>query len=176
MNVVLIGYRCAGKTVVGKRLADRLGRKFVDTDDLIEKSQGALIGDIVDSLGWDHLRAMERRMIEEVSNEDHLVISPGGGAVLQAENVTALKRNGLIIWLKADGETIRKRMEQDPRTFVRRPTLTGKGVLEELEEVMAYRESFYERTAEVELDTSSLDVEAAVEAVLLILQERIRSC
>jgi shikimate kinase len=176
MNVVLIGYRCAGKTVVGKRLADQLQRKFVDTDDFIEKRHGALIGDIVESLGWDHFRAMERRIIEEISNEDHLVIAPGGGAVLQAENLMALKRNGLIIWLKADGEAIRKRMEQDPRSFVRRPTLTGKGALEELEEVMAYRESFYERAAEVELDTSALVVEAVVEAVLLILQERIGSC
>lgn len=174
MNVVLIGYRCAGKTVVGKRLAERLQRRFVDTDDLLEGRLGIPISDIVKSYGWGHFRTMEKQIVEEISNQDYLVIAPGGGAVLQAENVTALRKNGLIIWLKADGEAIRKRMEQDTRNFVRRPTLTGKGAMEELEEVMAYRESFYERAAEVELDTSNLDVEAVVEAVLLILPEGIR--
>ena len=174
MNIVLIGYRGAGKSTVGSRLAVHLQMKFVDTDNLIEERQGALISDIVKSYGWGYFRAMEKQTIEEISNQDHLVIAPGGGAVLEAENVTVLRRNGLIIWLKADGKAIRKRMEQDFRTFVRRPTLTGKGALEELEEVMAYRESFYEKAAEVELDTSNLDVEAVVEAVLLILPEGIR--
>ena len=166
MNAVLIGYRCAGKTVVGKRLAERLQRRFVDTDDLLEGRLGIPISDIVKSYGWGHFRAMEKQIIEEISNQDSLVIAPGGGAVLEAKNVRALSRNGLIIWLKADGEAIRKRIEQDPRTFVRRPTLTGKGALEELEEVMAYRESFYQRAAEVELDTSNLDVESVVECIL----------
>lgn len=172
MNIVLIGYRCAGKSVVGKRLAERLRRRFVDTDDLIEERSGCTIHEIVEFHGWDHFRAMERRTIEEISNEDQLVISPGGGAVLQAANVSALKRNGLIIWLKADREVTLKRIEKDTRNFVRRPSLTGKGILEELEEVMASRDSFYERAAEIKVDTSALDVEAVVEAVQLILQER----
>jgi shikimate kinase len=174
MNIVLIGYRGAGKSTVGSRLAVRLQMKFVDTDNLIEERQGALISDIVKSYGWGYFRAMEKQTIEEISNQDHLVIAPGGGAVLEAGNITALRRNGLMIWLKADGEAIRRRMEQDPLTFVRRPTLTGKGVLEELEEVMAYRESFYERAAEVKLDTSALDVEAVVENILSIFQEKVR--
>jgi len=173
MNIVLIGYRFAGKSTVGSRLAARLQMKFVDTDNLIEERHGVLISDIVKSYGWEYFRAMEKQIIEEISNQDHSVIAPGGGAVLEAENVKALRRNGLIIWLKADSEAIRKRIEQDPRPFVRRPSLTGKGVLEELEEVMAYRKPFYERAAGVELDTSNLDVEAVVEAVLKILQERI---
>ena len=173
MNIVLIGYRCAGKSAVGSRLAARLQMKFVDTDHLIEERHGVLISDIVKSYGWDYFRAMEKQIIKEVSNQDHLVIASGGGAVLETENVKALGRNSLIIWLKADKDAIHKRIEKDPRAFVRRPSLTGKGVLEELKEVMAYREPFYERAAGVELDTSNLDVEAVVEAVLLILQERV---
>lgn len=172
MNIVLIGYRCAGKSTVGSRLAVRLQMKFVDTDNLIEERQGTQIGDIVKSCGWEYFRAMEKQIIEEVSNQDHFVIAPGGGAILEAGNVMALRSNGLMIWLKADREAIRKRMEQDPRTFVRRPTLTGKGVLEELEEVMACRESFYERAAAVQLDTSTLDVEAVVENILSVFRGR----
>lgn len=176
MNIVLIGYRCSGKSTVGRGLATRLKMRFVDTDDLIEERHGSLISDIVGSHGWSHFRAEERRLIEEISKEDDLIIAPGGGAVLSPENVMALRKNGLVIWLKANQEALLKRMAKDPRTFARRPTLTGKGALEELEEVMAYRESFYEKAAEVELDTSNLDVEAVVEAVLLILSERTGSC
>lgn len=173
MNIVLIGYRGSGKSTVGRRLAARLKMKFVDTDHLIEERHGVLISDIVESYGWAYFRAMEKQIIEEISTQDHLVIASGGGAVLETENVKALRRNGLIIWLKADGEAIRKRIGQDPRPSLRRPSLTGKGVLEELEEVMTYREPFYGTAAGVELDTSSLDVEAVVKAVLLILQEKI---
>jgi len=172
MNIVLIGYRGSGKSAVGRRLADRLQMKFVDTDLLIEGRHGVLISDIVESYGWDRFRAMEKQIIEEISSHDHLVIASGGGAVLEAENVKVLRRNGLMIWLKADGKTIRNRMGQDPSTFFRRPTLTGKGALEELEEMMAYREPFYKKAAGVEIDTSNLDVEAVVECILAILEER----
>jgi len=174
MNIVLIGYRGAGKTVVGKRLADRLQRRFVDTDDLLEKRHGDLISNIVKSHGWEHFRAMEKGIIKEISVKDHLVIAPGGGAVLDSDNVAALKRNGLIIWLKADRHVLRKRMVEDQQTLLRRPTLTGKGILEELDEVMTYREPFYERAAEVQIDTSALDVELAVENIMSIFQKRLR--
>jgi shikimate kinase len=171
MNIVLIGYRCAGKTVVGKRLADRLQRRFVDTDDLIESKEGQ-ISDIVKSRGWDYFRAMEKKVIEEISKEDNLVIALGGGAVLDPDNIVNLERNGLIIWLKADKQTLLKRMDQDPRTFASRPTLTGKGTIEELEETMAYRDPFYDKAAKIQLDTSALDVEAVVENILTVLKEK----
>ena len=171
MNIVLIGYRCAGKTVVGKRLASRMERRFVDTDDLIESEKGQ-ISDIVKSHGWDYFRALEKRMIERVSKEDNLVIALGGGAVLDPDNIVHLERNGLIIWLKADREVLRKRMDQDPRTFVSRPTLTGKGAIEELEEMIAYRDPFYDKASKIQLDTSALNAEAVVESILTVLQER----
>jgi shikimate kinase len=173
VNIVLIGYRGSGKSTVGRSLAARLQMRFIDTDDLIEARHDAPISEIVKSQGWDHFRVIEKRIIEEISNEDNLVIAPGGGAVLDAENVMMLRKNGLIIWLKADWQTLRKRMDQDPRTFLRRPTLKGKGTSEELEEVVAYREPFYERAAEVRLDVAALDVEAVVESVLSIFQDRI---
>lgn len=171
MNIVLIGYRCAGKTVVGKRLASRMERRFVDTDDLIESEKGQ-ISDIVKSHSWDYFRALEKRMIEKVSKEDNLVIALGGGAVLDPDNIVHLERNGLIIWLKADREVLRKRMDQDPRTIVSRPTLTGKGAIEELEEMIAYRDPFYDKASKIQLDTSALNAEAVVESILTVLQER----
>jgi len=162
MNIVLIGYRCSGKSTVGKELAARLQMAFVDTDDLIEEHQGIHIGEIVNLYGWDYFRAIEREVISEISSHDDFIIAAGGGAVLEPENVKALKRNGFIIWLKADRDVLLRRMDQDTQTITRRPSLTGKGVREELDEVLAYRQPFYERIAEIQLDTSILDVDKVV--------------
>jgi shikimate kinase len=146
-------------------------RRFVDTDDLIESEKGR-ISDIVEAHGWDYFRAMEKRIVEEVSREDNLVIALGGGSVLDPDNVVNLERNGLIIWLKANREALRKRMDQDPRTFASRPTLTGKGAIEELEEMISAREPFYEKASQIQIDTSMLAVEAAVEKILAVLQKK----
>lgn len=172
MNIVLIGYRGSGKSTVGSRLAARLKMRFVDTDDLIEERQGAPISDIVKSHGWGHFRKLERSMIEEISKGDHLIIAPGGGAVLDTDNVDALRRNGTIIWLKANKQTLLKRIDQDAGTNTRRPTLTGKGTLEESEEMISIREPFYEKSSEIQIDTSTLDVEAVVENILTVLKDK----
>ncbi|OGP92532.1 MAG: hypothetical protein A2156_08640 [Deltaproteobacteria bacterium RBG_16_48_10] len=173
MNLVLIGYRAAGKTTVGSRLAPRLQMGFVDTDHLIETRCDTPIVDIVKSYGWDHFRKLEKRIIAEISVHDGLIIAPGGGAVLDTENIEMLRKNGLIIWLKADRQALVRRMNQDPRTSAQRPTLTGKGTMEELGEVMAHRDPIYEKAAEVQVDTSSLDVEMVVETLQSILQKRL---
>jgi shikimate kinase len=173
MNIVLIGYRGSGKSAVGRRLADRLKMKFVDTDDLIEERQGVPISDIVKSHGWGHFRKLERNTIEEISKGNRLIIAPGGGAVLDTDNVKALRINGVIIWLKADKQTLLKRMNQDPGTNIRRPTLTGKGTSEELKEVMSLREPIYEWASEIQIDTSELDVEAVVENILTVLKVKV---
>jgi len=173
MNLVLVGCRTAGKTTVGRRLSASLRKTFVDTDDLIEEFQGIPIGEIVKIHGWDYFRAIERRVISEISSYDDLIIAAGGGAVLEPENVKALKRNGFIIWLKADIEILLQRMAKDPRTATGRPSLTGKGVLEELKEVLAHRENFYEQASEIQVDTSLLDVDGVANNVLSIFKERV---
>lgn len=173
MNIVLIGYRGSGKSAVGRRLASRTGRRFVDTDDLIESEEGK-ISDIVKSRGWDYFRSIEKRVIRETSEEDNLVLALGGGAVLDTDNVEALRKNGFIIWLKADTEVLRKRVKEDHRTLTSRPTLTERGAVQELEEVLAHRNPFYEKAGKIQLDTSSLDVEAVVEKILTVLKEGTR--
>jgi shikimate kinase len=174
MNIVLIGYRGSGKSTVGRRLATRLKLRFVDTDDLIEERQGVPISDIVKSHGWGHFRKLERNTIEEISKEDRLIIAPGGGAVLDTDSVNALRKNGLILWLKADKPTLLKRLNQDPGTDTRRPTLTGQGTSEELKEVMSLREPIYEQVSEIEIDTSRIDVETVVQNILTVLKDRKR--
>ena len=171
MNIVLIGGRAAGKSTVGSGLATCLQRDFVDTDDLLAERYGA-INEIVTKHGWPYFRTLEKEVIVEISAQDDLVIAPGGGFVLDRDNVRAVKRNGFVIWLKADPKVLHARIMNDPKTLVQRPSLTGKGALEEIEEVMAFRTPLYERAAEVQLDTSTMDVAKVVEGVLSILDEK----
>jgi len=169
MNIILIGYRGSGKSTVGSRLAARLQMRFVDTDNLIESKEGH-ISDIVKSKGWDYFRKLEKSVIEEISKGSNLIIAPGGGAVLDTDNINALKRNGFIIWLKADQQTLFKRIQKDQGSSTRRPTLTGKGILEEIEETISERGPFYEKASEIQIDTSAQDVEAVVEDILTVLE------
>lgn len=170
MNLVLIGYRATGKTAVGRRLSTSLRKVFVDTDGVIEELQGTQIEEIVRFHGWDYFRAIEEKIVSEVSNHDNLVIAAGGGVVLEPENVKALRRNGFIVWLRADAHVLYQRMAKDLRTVTGRPSLTGKGALEEIKEVLAQREGLYQDASEAQVDTSALHVEGVVEAVLSILK------
>jgi len=173
MNIILIGYRAAGKSIVGKRLSSTLQKMFVDTDQLIEERQGVPISEIVKFHGWPHFRSIEKKVISEISKHDGLIIAPGGGVVLEPENVETLRRNGFVIWLKADLEAIVKRISKDPRTKTGRPSLTGRGTLEELGDVLTQREPLYRSASEVQVDTSTLDVDGVVNNVLSLLQERV---
>ncbi len=172
MNLVLIGFRCSGKTTVGKRLSSLLGRVFVDTDDLIEKREGRSISEMVNRFGWIFFRKVEREVILEISNQDDLVIAVGGGAVIEPENVKALKKNGFLIWLKADVDVLLERIAKDSRTAQRRPSLTGRGTIEEFREVLAHRERLYGEASDTEVDTSKMDVEGVVGHILNLYQKR----
>ncbi len=171
MNVVLIGSRAAGKTTVGKKLSFLLGRAFVDTDDLIEKRRGVRISEIVKVHGWAYFRLMEREIISEISSRDDLIIAPGGGAVLVPENVESLKKKGLLIWLRADAQVLSGRISKDPRSPFARPSLTGKGTLEEVKEVLTEREGLYEKASDHQVDTSGLDADGVASRVISLLKE-----
>ena len=98
-NIVLIGMPASGKSTVGRILADRLNRKFVDTDDIITERIGMSIRDFFEKEGEAAFRQIEIRVIEEVAKESSLVIATGGGAVLRARNAYALKMNGRLFFI-----------------------------------------------------------------------------
>ena len=105
-NIVLIGMMGSGKTTVGKLLAHRLCRPFVDTDALIEEREGRSIPEIFARDGEDAFRALELKLARELSGQSGLVIACGGGLPTQAEAIAALKQNSLVFWLDRDpGET-----------------------------------------------------------------------
>jgi shikimate kinase len=155
MNIVLIGYRCTGKTAVGKILAGELGRRFLDTDRLVEEETGTSIRGLVSAKGWDHFREMEKLVVEKITKGDNLVIATGGGVVMDGENVARLKRNGWIVWLKADAAFIKERMEREERSGTIRPSLTGSDPIEEIDRVLSSRASLYGEAADLTVDTST---------------------
>ncbi len=101
-NIVLCGMPSAGKTTVGKTLAENLGLDFYDTDEEIEKRYGKTPSEIIKSQGEDAFREIERGVVKDLSIKSGAVISLGGGAILKEENVINLKRNGTIIYIKRD--------------------------------------------------------------------------
>ncbi len=109
-NVVLTGYRCTGKTSVGRGLAARLRRPFFDTDDLVRERTGMSVRRIVAEQGWASFRAVEKAAIADLASVQGAVVALGGGAVLDPENVAAVKANGRVVWLVADAQTIVARM------------------------------------------------------------------
>ena len=166
MNIVLIGYRCSGKTGVGKILACRLEKDFVDTDALIEKRAGCSIETMVSKTGWDHFRMIEKEMIERASRKGNLIIATGGGVVMDEENVKNLKRNGRIVWLKGDPDILKQRMEKAQRKGHIRPSLTGANVSEEIRHMLHLRTPLYEQAASHVVDTSALNIEEVAASIM----------
>ncbi|MDQ7780586.1 MAG: shikimate kinase, partial [Planctomycetota bacterium] len=154
MNLVLIGYRCAGKSTVGRELARRLAMDFVDTDKLIEARHGLGVADIWRRLGESVFRELESDMITEVSRMDNTVISAGGGAVVRYKNLRNLRRTGRLVWLQADVDSILERLEHDAETVMRRPRFANCTLRAEVEQMLACRRSYYRCAADMLVDTS----------------------
>ena len=171
MNIILIGYRCSGKTVVGKTLARELGRAFLDTDTLIEENAGRSIEAMISTKGWEYFRETEKRVAEEVSRRDNLVIATGGGIVMDEQNVKNLKQNGWVVWLKGKPEVLKERMAEEQGAGRMRPSLTGADPLEEIEEVLSARRPFYERAGDLVVDTSNLSIRDVAALIIKNLQK-----
>lgn len=153
-NLVLIGYRGAGKTTVGRLLAHRLGYAFVDTDPLIAERAGKSIAAIFAEDGESAFRELEAAVIAEAAARSHTVLSAGGGAVLRHDNRRRLRARGTVFWLAADAETLWERIRTDPETAIARPPLTEAGGLEEVRRLLAKREPHYRRCAHYRIDAA----------------------
>lgn len=171
MNFILMGYRCTGKTSVGKVLAERLKRPFYDTDERIAASTGKSVREMVEEGGWFFFRQEEKKVIAGLAELDESIISLGGGAVLAEENIRHLERNGFFIWLKADAETIVKRMAHDGISLAQRPPFSGKDLKEETDSLLASREPIYGKIADRVVDTTERSIQRIAEEVERIIGE-----
>lgn len=168
-NVVLIGFRGAGKTSVGRRLAELLNRPFIDTDEIIAREAGRTIRDIFAQSGEAAFRAAETDVIARVTAGERQVISVGGGAVLSRENRARLRACGRCIWLSASEETLRRRIAADSGSADSRPPLIALDPAREFSVLLAQREAFYGTLAEIQVNTEGLSVEDIVNAVGSVL-------
>ena len=166
MNIILIGYRCSGKTSVGKHLARKLGWPFVDTDDRLKEKDGRSVKDIVEEDGWEGFRRLEQEVIQEVCSRDGTVIATGGGAILDSANVAAMQKSGRVVWLKVSPPTVQQRMDRDDNTDEQRPALTSKGLYDEIIDVLKARTPLYERAMDVVIDTDDKDTVEIVDAII----------
>jgi len=164
MSIVLIGYRGSGKTSIGKRLADRLWQKCVDTDALIVEKAGKSIADIFANEGEAKFRELEHEVVREVSAMNDVVIALGGGAPMSEENRRLIKEAGhRVIYLKCEPDELLKRIQADPDTPASRPSLTEfGGGIEEISKVLAEREPIYRQMADAELEVTYLSPDEAM--------------
>ncbi len=165
-NLFLIGYRCTGKSSVGRFLSEKLGRQFIDTDSLLVIEQQMSINEIVGAHGWEGFRQMEHTVLKKVCTADEQVVATGGGVVLNEDNVMLMQKNGRIIWLKATPETIKTRMLQDKDTQAFRPALTLDDSISEIEETLPVREPLYKSATDQFVDTDDLTIRAITDIII----------
>jgi len=166
MNIILIGYRCSGKTSVGKHLAQKLGWLFVDTDDRLVEKDGRSIKEIVEGNGWESFRRLEKEVIQVVCAQNKTVIATGGGAILDPANVEVMQNSGQVIWLKVSPQTVKQRMARDEGTDTLRPALTSRGLYEEIIDVLKERNPIYEQTMDFSIDTDDKGIEEIVDQII----------
>lgn len=164
-TIALVGLMGAGKSTVGRRLADVLGRKFYDSDVEIERAAGLSISDIFSIHGEAEFRRGERKVLARLLDEAPHVLATGGGAYLDPETRSLLREKAVTVWLNADLETIWKRVSRrDTRPLLRAPD--PKGVLARLFEE---REPIY---SQADLSVTSMDGphQDTVQAILKALE------
>ncbi len=157
-----------GKTAVGQLLAKKLDRKFVELDWLIEQKAGKSIPDIFQQDGEIAFRELEIEVTKEVAERKNAVIACGGGLVLNKINIDRLRESAIIVYLTAFPRVILKRVSneagQRPLLEVDNPALT-------IRELLRFRKPFYERAADITIDTSKLDINAVAEQIIERLRE-----
>jgi shikimate kinase len=164
-NIALVGFRCTGKTLVGTALAERTGLTFHDADVVIEQRAGKTIARIFEDDGEPAFRAMELDVTAELCARTGVIVATGGGAVMNPANVESIRKNCFSVLLKADAETILRRMSDDPETERMRPALTDLDRRREIEHLLEVRADAYRSAADIEIDTSSLSVKEVVDTI-----------
>ncbi len=167
-SIALIGFMGTGKTAVGKALAEKLDREFIETDSLIEQKAGKTIPKIFEQDGEVTFRELEIEVTKEVAERKKVVIACGGGVVLNKINIDRLRKECIIVCLTASPRVILKRTSSDENE---RPLFRTANRAWHIQELLRFRKPFYERAADIKIDTSQLDINAVVEQIISKLKE-----
>jgi shikimate kinase len=167
-NIALIGYMGTGKTVVGKLLSEKFGKDFLELDWLIEEQAGKSIPDIFKDSGEIGFRELEIDATKQVAGRKNVVIACGGGIVLNKINTDRLRQNGVTVCLTAAPEVILERVSVEQG---QRPLLEVENQLKIIKEMLEFRGPFYERAADITVDTSELGIDGVVDKIIEILKK-----
>lgn len=168
MNIVLCGMMGVGKSTVGIRIAELTGRRWVDTDTMIFTRHGR-ISDIFEYYGEEHFRSLETDIVREISGEDELVISTGGGLMLKHENKMMLKKKGKVFFLRASYQTLLERVRADET----RPLLKdADNMARKLEELLNERTPVYEHVADFTVDTDGKSPDEVAQEILSLAKRK----
>lgn len=160
-NIVLVGFMGTGKSVVGKLLAQKLNRPFLDLDRKIEKETGRTVRQIFTEQGEQAFRALEAKGVREAAELKEHVIATGGGVLCDEKNVKALKAGGVLVCLTASVEVI---LERTAATLNTRPLLAGGDPQERIQELLRLRAPYYAQ-ADVTIDTGGRTLQDIVKEI-----------
>ena len=165
MNIYLIGFMGVGKSTVAKELNKKLGYKLIDTDEEIESREGKSISEIFATEGEEYFRRLEAELIEEISKQDELLISCGGGIIKNEDNIKLMKQSGRVILLEASPEVIYDRVKD----YNNRPLLEGKKSVEGIASLLTERQPLYDKACTDRVRAEG-DIEYIVSDIIKVLR------
>jgi shikimate kinase len=165
-NIFLIGLMGAGKSTVGKMLAKKLGRRFLDADHVIEERCGVKIPVIFEMEGEEGFRRREAQVIQEITSEKDIVLATGGGVIMLAENRQALKDRGTVIYLHANPVELWHRTKGGEG----RPLLRNGDAKKILENLYSIRDPLYREIADHVIETGKPSVNQLVNTLIMQLE------
>jgi shikimate kinase len=165
-NLFLVGMMGAGKTTLGRALAQRLGREFADTDRVLVERTGVAVSTIFEIEGEEGFRKREAAVLAELAEREGFVIATGGGAVLLEENRALMRRRGTVIYLRARLESLWERTRHDSN----RPLLRTPNPRARLDELLTTREPLYREVAHVVVDTGAQSAASLANKVIAALR------
>ena len=156
-----------GKSAIGRTLAKKLRRRFVDLDRVIERAEGSKVREIFEHKGEAYFRQLEKQALADVLEENNQVIATGGGVILDDQNLQILREKALLIGLSAEMDVLLARAGD----ATKRPLLQGSNRREKIEDLLRQRAARYAQ-AHVTIDTSNLTVDQVVKKIMGMLEVR----
>ena len=166
-RIILIGPMGAGKTTVGLKLAEALGKTFIDSDREIEKKTGATIPLIFELEGEKGFRARECEAIDQLTTQNDVILATGGGSILDENNRKRMRERGFVIYLQAPLDQLLERTSKDKN----RPLLQTADPRKTLGDIIKQREPFYLETADLIYKTSDKQIRDVISNIVTLLKK-----